>query len=228
MLIINLWNRLRLFSEKSRIWISKGVWCYNTMLTLYSQMGKYRELDILVKEMEEKCIGYNLYTLNIRLNSYASTSDIDRMGKLLLKMEADPLVTMDSLSYNSAANAFLRVRLPEKAQTLLMRLEQLITLKTRKVAYEYLLASYASLGNKDELQNFIIFGICTNMDDIDGAEKIVEEWESSFNTCNILMPNVLVNANCKKGLLEKARSYSKKLAESGREDVSTWAVLATG
>ncbi|KAK9943971.1 hypothetical protein M0R45_009558 [Rubus argutus] len=92
----------------------KGVRCYNTMLTLYSQMGKYRKLVILVKEIEEKGIGYNLHTLTILLNSYAATSDIDRMEKLLLKMEADPLVTMDWLNYNSAANAFLRVGLREK------------------------------------------------------------------------------------------------------------------
>ena len=160
-----------------------------------------------------------------------------------MKMEADPLVTMDWLNYNSAANAFLRVGLREKAQTLLRRSEQLITLKTRKVAYEYLLASYASLGNKDEVYRIWNLYKCmgrfynsgyrsmsislVKMDDIDGAEKIVEEWESRFKTFDILIPNVLVNAYRKKGLLEKARSYSKKLAESGREDVSTWAVLAT-
>ncbi|KAK9943974.1 hypothetical protein M0R45_009561 [Rubus argutus] len=232
------------FQKMKELGFAKGVGCYNTMLTLYSQMGKYRKLDILVKEMEEKGIGYNLRTLNILLNSYAATSDIDRMEKLLLKMEADPLVTMDWLNYNSAANAFLRVGLREKAQALLRRSEQLITLKTRKVAYEYLLASYASLGNKDEVYRIWNLYKCmgrfynsgyrsmsislVKMDDIDGAEKIVEEWESRFKTFDILIPNVLVNAYCKKGLLEKASSYSKKLAESGREDVSTWAVLATG
>ncbi|KAK9943966.1 hypothetical protein M0R45_009553 [Rubus argutus] len=163
-------------------------------------MGNYQELDILVKEMEEKGIGYNLYTLNIRLNSYAATSDIDGMRKLLLKMKADPLVTVDSLSYNSAANAFLRVGLPEKAQPLLRRSEQLITLKTRKVAYEYLLASYPSLGNKDEVYR------------IWNLYKCMERFYNSGY----------------RSLLEKARSYSKKLAETGSEDVCTWAVLATG
>ncbi|KAK9943993.1 hypothetical protein M0R45_009579 [Rubus argutus] len=120
------------FQKMKELGFAKGV-CYNTMLTLYSHMGKYRKIDILVKEIEEKGIGYNLDTLSILLNSYAATSDIDRMEKLLLKMEADPLVTMDWLNYNSAANAFLRVGLREKAQTLLRRSEQLITLKTRKL-----------------------------------------------------------------------------------------------
>jgi hypothetical protein len=66
-------------------------------------------------------------------------------------------------------------------------------LKTRKVAYEYLLASYASLGNKDEVYRIWNLYKCmgrfhnsgyrsmlmslVKMDDIDGAEKIVEEWE---------------------------------------------------
>ena len=66
------------FQKMKELGFAKGVWCYNTMLTLYSQMGKHRKLDILVKEMEEKGMGYNLPTLNILLNSYAATSDIDQ------------------------------------------------------------------------------------------------------------------------------------------------------
>lgn len=66
------------------------------------------------------------------------------------------------------------------------------------------------------------------MHDIVGAEKIVEEWESEFKQFDIQIPNLLVNAYCKKGILEKANSYVEKVAERGKEDVSTWYLLGKG
>ncbi|KAH0976776.1 hypothetical protein GBA52_026495 [Prunus armeniaca] len=52
--------------------------------------------------------------------------------------------------------------------------------------------------------------------DIDGAEKIVQEWESGVKFYDIRIPNLLVTAYCRQGLFEKAKSYVEKLMESGK------------
>ncbi|KAM2269180.1 hypothetical protein TB2_046927 [Malus domestica] len=234
-----------IFEKMNELGYLKGSVAYNAMLTLYSQIGKHEKLDILVKEMEEKGIDYDSYTLKILLNSYAAISEIDRMEKLLMKIDADPLVNVDWNGYVIAANGFLKAGLLEKASTMLRRSEQLISNKTSKFASEVLLTLYATIGNKDEV--YRIWNIYKNMvglynsgylcmlsslvklGDIDSAEMIVEEWESVAKFFDIRIPNLLITAYCKKDLLEKADLYIKRLEESGKElDASIWTHLATG
>ncbi|ONH89951.1 hypothetical protein PRUPE_8G026200 [Prunus persica] len=231
------------FEKMEELGFVKGSSCYNTMLNLYSQMGKHGKVDILVKEMAEKGIDYNVNTLNIRLYSYAATSDVDQMEKLLMKMETDPLVSLDWHGYAAAADAFLKAGQLEKTAALLRKSEQFINRETRKIGYEHLMTSYAAIGSKHEVYRIWelyknVVGFYNNgyrcmlssllkMDDIDGAEKIVEEWESGNKFFNIQIPHLLINAYCRKGLLEKAKSYVKKLSEGGKECCRTWALLAT-
>ncbi|XP_034196820.1 pentatricopeptide repeat-containing protein At2g20710, mitochondrial-like isoform X2 [Prunus dulcis] len=172
-----------------------------------------------------------------------ATSDVDQMEKLLMKMETDPLVTLDWHGYAAAADAFLKAGQLEKTAALLRKSEQFINRETRKIGYEHLMTSYAAIGSKHEVYRIWelyknVVGFYNNgyrcmlssllkMDDIYGAEKIVEEWESGNKFFNIQIPNLLINAYCRKGLLEKAKSYVKKLSEGGKECCRTWALLAT-
>ncbi|VVA31730.1 PREDICTED: pentatricopeptide repeat-containing [Prunus dulcis] len=153
--------------------------------------------------MEGKNIGYDIQTLKLRILSYAATGDFDQMEKLLVKMEADPLVTMDWRGYFVAAKACLKAGLLERTSTFLRRSEQLIDNNKRKIGFERLMTSYAVIGNKDEVG------------DIDGAEKIVQEWESGVKFYDIRIPNLLVTAYCRQCLSEKAKSYVEKLMERG-------------
>ncbi|KAM0960453.1 hypothetical protein ACFX2I_025394 [Malus domestica] len=234
-----------IFEKMNKLGYLKGSLVYNAMLTLYSQIGKHEKLDILVKEMEEKGIDYDSYTLKIQLNSYAAISEIDKLEKVLMKIEADPLVNVDWNGYVIAANGFLKAGLLEKASTMLRRSEQLVGNQTNKFAYEVFLTLYTAIGNKDEV--YRIWNIYKNkvglynsgylcmlssllkLGDIDSAEMIVEEWESVAKFFDIRIPNLLITAYCKKGLLEKAQLYIKRLEESGKElDAVAWTRLTTG
>ncbi|PQM33570.1 pentatricopeptide repeat-containing protein [Prunus yedoensis var. nudiflora] len=67
------------------------------------------------------------------------------------------------------------------------------------------------------------------LDDIEGAEKIFEEWEShctGYYDFRVL--NRLLVAYCKKGLFDKAESAVKKAVEGRIPYASTWNVLAIG
>lgn len=82
--------------------------------------------------------------------------------------------------------------------------------KRKENCFECLLSLDAAIGKKDEV--YRIWNLYKNMgkfnnngyrsmlkslvkmDDIVGAEKIVEEWESEFKQFDIQLPNLLVNA----------------------------------
>lgn len=218
---------------------------FNVMLNLYSRMGKTEKLHVLTKEMEEMGIDWDMFTFNIRLNAYVAMSDIKEMERLLTKMEADPLITIDWNSYVVAANGYLKAGLHEKTLEMLQKAEQHVSNKTRKSAYEIFLTQYTAIQNKDGLYH--IWNLYKNMgrfynsgylcmissllklDDIDGAEKILEEWESENTFFDSRIPHLLISAYCRKGLLEKAEAYMNRLIECGKETESTkWGRLATG
>ncbi|KAF1898893.1 hypothetical protein Lal_00019014 [Lupinus albus] len=217
---------------------------YNVMLKLYARVGDHEKFDNLKQEMISKNI-YDIFTLRNWLNAYVTAKDINGMEKLLMQMEADPVVTVDWLTYSIAANCYIKADQFDKSNAMLKKSEQLVNGKIRRNAYESLLTMYAAIGQKDDV--YRVWNMCRNLNrsqnssyvcmlsalaklnDIDGAEKILEEWESG-NTCfDIRIPNVMVSAYCKNGLMEKAQAYIERLLKGGNElNGSTWNRLAHG
>ncbi|KAL9666035.1 hypothetical protein QQ045_000357 [Rhodiola kirilowii] len=85
------------------------------MLNMYSKVKMYEKLDVLMQEMNQKGIKCDSYTYSIRLNAYASASDIEGMEKLLMKMEVDPPAIVEWNWYITAANGYLIAGLRDKA-----------------------------------------------------------------------------------------------------------------
>lgn len=218
---------------------------YNVIMNLYSNFREHDKLDSLMQEMEEKLIRCDKFTYGIRLNAYGVALDIDGMEKLLMKMEADPFITIDWNAYVVVAKGYIRAGNMEKALAMLRKSEQLIRVNTRKLAYEILMSLYAGMGNKDEM--FRIWNLykknekfsnmtylcaissLAKLDDLDAAEKILEEWEAKRISFDFRVPNLLISSYCRKGLLGKAESIVHRLVESGNEpNASTWSRMALG
>lgn len=212
--------------------------CYNMMLKLYARVGKYEKLDSLLHEMKEKDI-CNGATFTIRLNAYVATGDIEGMEKLLMWMEANPMATVRWYTYSTAANCYLKAGDFEKATTMLKTSEQLARGMMGRLAYESLQTMYAAIGNKDEVYRLwnrckkfknthnssyvSMLSSLVKLDDIDGAEKILEEWESGCTHFDHKIPNLMITAFCKWGLLDKAEAFIKRLLDGGKSlDVTTW------
>ncbi|CAJ1947346.1 unnamed protein product, partial [Sphenostylis stenocarpa] len=190
--------------------------CYNMVLNLYAQMGKYEKLDRLMREMKEKDVFIGS-TYIIRLNAYVAALNIKGMEKLLMEMEADPLATIDWCTYTTAANVYRKVHNFEKDTAMLKKSEHLARGKTKRLAFESIQTMYAMIGNKDEL------------DDIDEAEKILEEWESKYVNFDAKIPNLMITAYCKRGQFDKAEAYIKRLLDGGKQlDGRTWDRMASG
>ena len=217
---------------------------YHVLLKLYSRTGQHEKLVALMKEMKEKKM-CNCSTLTSWLNAYAITSNIDEMEKLLAKMEVDHSITLNWLTYSVVADGYIKVGQFDKALIVLKKSEQLIRGKSKRAAYQSLLTKYAAIGKKDDV--YRIWNICkslngsrhstyismlmslSNLNDIDGAETTLEEWESG-NTCfDVRIPNGMVSAYCKNGMLEKAEAYVRRLLKrDGKLDGRIWDRLAHG
>ncbi|CAI9089416.1 OLC1v1023985C1 [Oldenlandia corymbosa var. corymbosa] len=226
---------------------------YNRMLTLYSQMRESIKMISLVREMENKGMNLDSFTYRILLNAYGSTSDVMGMEKLLMKMEADPLVVMGWNSYSISANGYLKAGDIAKAASMLKKCEHKIKdeerrgLRSSEVghAYEVIMTQYASMGNKDEVYRIwklhkkpkrwlnksytCMISSLLKLDDTVGAHKLFDEWFSRSVFFDIRIPNLLLAALCTKGQVEEAELIVKKLLERGNEpNARTWHYMASG
>ncbi|GMJ06411.1 hypothetical protein like AT2G20710 [Hibiscus trionum] len=220
---------------------------YNVMLNLYHHLGKHDKLDVLMQEMTDKGIKHDAFTNSIRLNAYVSSSDIEGMEKFLTRIENDAETTMDWHAYVIASNAYSKAKLTEKAVQMLSRAEQLVPPGSRKHAYEVFLTLYTNLGRKDSVHRiWKLYGnlgkffnsgyLCmisslVKLDDLDGAERVLAEWESGCSLFDARIPNVMISAYCRNGFVEKAEAYTKRLIEKGvikEPDAFILNSLATG
>ncbi|XP_057455679.1 pentatricopeptide repeat-containing protein At2g20710, mitochondrial-like [Lotus japonicus] len=234
--------------QKIKEYSSKRVTClvlsYNVMLKLYARTGQSKKSYDLMREMIEKDL-WDCVTVNTWLRALVESNDINEMEKLLAQTEVDPLITVDWLTYCTAADGYIKACRFDKSLAMLKKSEQLIERKMRRVAYESLMIKYAAIGKKDDV--YRIWNMCKNfnnilnssyislltalsrLNDVDGAERIMEKWESGNTRRDIRVPNVMVSIYCKNGLLEKAEAYVGRLLErDSKLDGSIWDRLAGG
>ncbi|XP_041026573.1 pentatricopeptide repeat-containing protein At2g20710, mitochondrial-like isoform X1 [Juglans microcarpa x Juglans regia] len=218
--------------------------CYNILINMYYKIGEHEKLDALVLKMEEKGINPDKYTLSIRLSAYAAISDVEEISKTVERMESDPHIVLDWKPYSIAASGYLKVGLLDKALEMVKKLEGLIVnSKWSSIAFDVLLKLYAEMGKKDELyriwklykekgkiynKGYIsMISSLLAFDDIEGAEKIFEEWESMKLTCDFRVPKLMIDAYCRKGLLAKAEALvNKAMTKGGKPSFDSWYYLS--
>ncbi|KAG9159551.1 hypothetical protein Leryth_013534 [Lithospermum erythrorhizon] len=231
--------------QKMREMGNHGILTYNIMASLYSKTRKFDEMNALIKEVEQKGIERDRHSYNIQLNSLVSSSDIKGMEMLLMKMEIDPLLTIDWRMYSIAAEGYMKVGDTEKASQVLNKFEHLVRGNRVITGYNILMTQYARLGKKQDV--YRIFNLLQNggkfqnqsymcmisslekMDDLEGAEKIIEKWLVNKRYPDMNVPNLLVSAYCKKDQAEKAELFIKSLTDRElKPNASTWSRLALG
>lgn len=220
--------------------------CYNLMMNMYYQTGNWEKMDNMMNEMEGKGIVFDQFTLMIRLSAYAAAGDSDGIDKIATMMESDKRITLDWNAYTIIAEKYLNVGQTEKALAMLTKLEgMLATIKNKHEAFYLVLRLYAQAGKKEELhrvwdlyeQNQKIYNkgyismlnSLMKFDDREGAEQIFEEWESRGLSYDFRIPNFLIGAYCRNGLLHKAEALiNRGLSKGGVPSVITWCHLASG
>lgn len=230
--------------ERIRNFNSRSALPYNEMLGLYSLKREYSKIEALTREMHDKSIAYNRITYKILLTAYAR-SDVERMERLLVKMESDDWDFVDFWSYAAVVKGYLNGGALEKAYALLIKAESLIGVHGRSSVYLSLITYYATLQKKEDvyrvwnlLPEFAELARCyyvtmisslVKLDDLDGARKIMEEWEGTSAAFDVEITNLVIRAYCKKGDVGGAEVILKRLMDAGKElNAQTFSHMALG
>lgn len=233
----------KVMQKMSELGFANTSYPYNMMITLYAKAGDFKQIEKLIEEMEGKGIPHDIYTLRNRLHAYVAAGDASGFEKTLKEVE-NKLRIVDWKTYSFASDLYLKIGETEKALNMLKQLEDKIHILKRSLAFEHILSLYARVGNKDELYRVwnqykpllklknssysCMITSLAKMDDIDGAEKIFHEWESSCTMYDFRVVNKLLCAYCQKGLFDKAELLVNKAVQGRTPYASTWNVLAIG
>ncbi|KAK1554281.1 hypothetical protein Q3G72_010050 [Acer saccharum] len=225
--------------------LAKQPMAYNILLGLYHRTGNYEKLVSLMHEMEEDGIGWDRFTYGIRLTAYSAVSDVEGVDKTVTRMESDTSVVLDWTSYATAASAYAKLGMLDKAVAMMKKSEGLVSGKRSNTAYEYLITQYATYGKKDDVlrlwqvykekrkvfnKGYIsVIPSVLKFDDLECAERIFEEWESENSLYDIRIPNFMIGAYCRRGLMEKAETFMDRIiSKGGKLNEFSWYYLAKG
>ncbi|WCJ34112.1 Pentatricopeptide repeat-containing protein At2g20710 mitochondrial [Euphorbia peplus] len=218
---------------------------YNSMLNLYYKTGNMDKLDALLQDMEVNGIVRDRYTSSILFSAYASIMDVEKMDKMVRMMESKREFAYDWSNYTVIAAGYRKAGLLDKAFEMLKKAEACLTPNPKFPAYNSLLTEYATIGRKDEVirvwslyKNFIVFNqgykcvlkSLAKLGDIETAEEIFDEWESQDRLAyDMIVPNIMIGAYSRKGLMEKAEAFiDRAISKGGKPNAWTWYYLVEG
>ncbi|KDP20961.1 hypothetical protein JCGZ_21432 [Jatropha curcas] len=218
---------------------------YNDIMCLYTNVGQYEKVPHVLTEMKENKVCPDNFSYRLCINSYGAKSDLEGMEKVLNEMECQLDIAMDWNTYAVVANFYIKAGHTDKAIDALKKSEAKLD-KKDGIGYNHLISLYATLGNKAEIlrlwdlektacnrhinRDFItMLESLVKIGELEEAEKVLKEWESSGNFYDIRIPNVMVIAYSQKGLYEKAEALLEELIEKGKATTpNSWAIIAAG
>lgn len=220
-------------------------YAYTWMMKLYLQTGQLERVHAMFQDMEEKGVKPDTFSVEAMLAAYIAAEDVEGVGKVLDKANPhEKLVTWHG--HASAASLFMKSGMQVGAVMALVEAERRISPKSSRIAYAFLLKTYTELGMHAEAGR--IWSVykskvpsCNTMymsrlsallrtNDIDGAEATLKEWETvPLRYHDFRLINVMVDAYCREGLVEKAVALVDGAIKKGRTPyANTWYKLAGG
>ena len=218
---------------------------YNDMMCLYTNVGQYEKVPDVLAEMKLNNVYPDNFSYRICINSYGAVSDNEGVEKVLKEMERQPHISMDWNTYAVAANFYIKAGLSDKAIEALKKSEERLD-KRDGLGYNHLISLYASMGNKAEVlrlwgleksackkhinRDYItMLESLVKLGELEEAEKVIKEWESSGNCYDLRVPNIVIIGYSEKGLFEKAQAMLEELMEKGKLTTpNSWGTVAAG
>ncbi|KAL0380048.1 UNVERIFIED_CONTAM: Pentatricopeptide repeat-containing protein [Sesamum angustifolium] len=216
---------------------------FNVMMTLYMNLKDHEKIESLISEMKEKNIALDIYTYNIWLSSRGSQGSLERMEQVFEQMQLDETINPNWTTFSTMATMYIKLGHLEKAEDCLKKIESRITGRDR-MPYHYLISLYGSAGNKEEVYRVwnaykasffnipnlgyhTVISALVRINDIDGAEKIYDEWLSLKSVYDPRVGNLLLSSYVRKGLSQKAETFFDQMIEvGGKPNSMTWEILA--
>lgn len=218
---------------------------YNNIMCLYTHIGQHDKIPAVLAEMKANGVSPDNFSYRICINAYGVRSDLQGVEEVLKDMESQPHITMDWNTYAVTANFYIKAGLTDKAISVLKNSEEKLE-KKDGIGYNFLISLYASLGNKTVVlrlwgmekvackryinRDFItILEALVRLGELEEAEKILKEWESSGNLYDFRVPKIVITGYSGKGLYEKAEAMLEDLMDKGNAtSPNSWAMVAAG
>ncbi|KAJ9182885.1 hypothetical protein P3X46_006830 [Hevea brasiliensis] len=217
---------------------------YNDLMCLYTNTGQLEKVLDVLSEMKENGVSPDNFSYRICMNSCAARSDLSGVEKILEEMDNQPHISVDWITYSTVANIYIKAGLKERALVYLKKCEEKVTKDA--LGYNHLVSLYASLGNKDEMMRLwglakakckkqvnrdyiTMLGSLVKLGELEEAEKLLQEWESSCQCYDFRVPNVLLIGYCQKGLVEKAEAMLRDIVKKQKTATpNSWSIIASG
>lgn len=218
---------------------------FNDIMCLYTYIGEDDKVPEVFKQMKEHGVQPDNLSYRICINSYGDRSDIEGLEKILNEMENDAHIVMDWNTYAVVANFHLKAGLKYEANGFLKKAEKRLDNKDA-LGYNHLISLHAQLGNRDDVfrlwylekiackrrfnREYInMMRSLVRLDELEEADKVLKEWESSGNCYDFRVPTVVIVGYIEKGLCEKAEALLDYLTEKGKVlTPNIWGRLARG
>ncbi|TKV93061.1 hypothetical protein SEVIR_9G201700v4 [Setaria viridis] len=218
---------------------------YNNLMGLYTNLGQHERVPSVMAEMKSNGIIPDNFSYRICINSYGARADIFGLENTLEEMECEPQIVVDWNTYAVVANNYIKGNLREKAYSALQKAESKLD-KRNSESYNHLISLYCHLGDKSEVKRLwalqmsnckrhinkdymTMLAVLVKLDEIEEAESVLKEWESSGNAFDFHVPNILLTGYRQKDLLDKAEMLLDDFLKRGKvPPPSSWAIVAIG
>lgn len=233
------------FKKMKEMGFASSALPYNDIMCLYTNTGQHDKVPSILAEMKANKVLPDNFSYRICINSYGTRLDIDGMEKILIEMMHQPQIVMDWNTYSVVASIYIKAGLPDKAVPALKKAEDKLDMNNG-LCYNHLISLYGQLGNKSEMRRIwqlqkerlkryinrdysTMLGSLVKLGELEEAEVLLKEWESSGNSFDFRVPNILLIGYRQRGLIEKAEALLDNFLEKGRKPPSSsWGIVAVG
>lgn len=218
---------------------------FNVMMTLYMNLEEHDRVYAMINEMKERNVPLDLYSYNIWITNCATVRDVREMERVVREMIADSGVNANWTTYSTLATMYIRLAEFDKARNCLKDIELRMTGRDR-TSFNYLLGLYGSIGKGDEVYRIwkqykstfpdllnsgyqSMLSSLVKLGDIEGAEKIYEEWLSTTSRLDPRICNIVMRSYLRKGSVFYAKkTLDRFLEKGGTAKPLSWEILAEG
>ncbi|KAG6500185.1 pentatricopeptide repeat-containing protein At4g21705, mitochondrial-like [Zingiber officinale] len=218
---------------------------YNNIMSLYTTTGQHEKVPSVLEDMKAKNVLPDNFSYRICINSYGARSDIEGMEMILEEMEHQPQIVVDWNTYAVVANIYIKADITDKALSALKKAEKKL-IQRDAVGYNHLISLYGLLGDKSEMKRLwelqkvnckkvvnkdytTMLGGLVKLGELEDAEVLMKEWESSGNAFDWRVPNALLVGYRKMGMIEKAEFMLDGFLKKCRTPAaSSWGIVAAG
>ncbi|KAG8082881.1 hypothetical protein GUJ93_ZPchr0014g46759 [Zizania palustris] len=202
------------------------------------------KVSMIVDEMKERNIAFDVCTYNIWIKSCAAMQDADGMEQVLDQMIGDESVVANWTTYTTLASMYIKLGNFEKAEESLKEAEKRTTVRDKK-CFHFLITLYSHLGKKEEVYRIWnwykatiptihnlgyqeMLSALVRLGDMEGTELLYEEWASKSSSFDPKTMNIILAWYAREGFSTKAEQTLNRFVEKGgNPKPNTWEILAT-